>query len=306
MELDEIDYSIKIGNYTFENPVGTASGTFGYGAEYKKLVDLDKIGAIYTKAVTVLPRIGNPTPRLVETPSGLLNAIGLANVGLDDFIKTKIPFLKKCKSAVIVNVAGSEAEDYKKVVQRLDDIDSVNGFEINFSCPNVKKGCLAFGTDSYSVEKLTSELRLLTSKPLIIKLTPNVTDIAQIAKAAENGGADGISCINTLLGMVIDINKKKPVLANGTGGLSGPAIRPVGVAAVYKVSRAVKIPVIGIGGINCGEDAVEYLLAGASAIQVGTGTFANPSLANEVLDFIENYMIQNGISSLHEFKSILD
>lgn len=306
MELKMIDTTVKIGNATWHNPVGTASGTFGYGPEYRKLVDIDRIGAIYTKAVTVHPRKGNPTPRLAETPSGLLNAIGLANVGLDEFIKTKTPFLKKVKSAVIVNVAGSDGDDYKEVVRRLNEVDTIDGFEINFSCPNVKKGCLAFGTDPHAVEQLTGELRQLTDKPLIIKLTPNVTDITQIAQAAEAGGADAVSCINTLLGMAIDIRKKQPILANKTGGLSGPAIKPVGVAAVYRVSRAIKIPVVGIGGISNGEDAVEYLLAGASAIQVGTGTFTHPEAANDILDYIEQYMQENNLQTIDDFHHFID
>lgn len=305
MELKMIDTTVKIGNQVWSNPVGTASGTFGYGPEYRKLVDIDRIGAIYTKAVTLLPRKGNPTPRLAETPSGLLNAIGLANVGLEDFITTKTPFLKKVSASVIVNVAGSEQDDYLKVVERLNEINSVDGFEINFSCPNVKKGCMAFGTDPYSVEKITGELRKKTDKPLIIKLTPNVTDITLIAKAAESGGADAISCINTLLGMAIDIRRKRPVLANKTGGLSGPAIKPVGIAAVYRVSKAVSIPVIGIGGINSGEDAVEYLLAGASAFQVGTGTFTHPELANEILDFITDYMQREKLQTISDFHQFI-
>lgn len=251
------DLSLSIGTLRLSNPVGVASGTFGYGAEYRALCDLSALGFLVTKAVTLEPRFGNPAPRLTETPSGLLNAIGLTNGGVEAFIRLKVPFLRKLSVPIWVNVAGSEASDYAAVVERLNDEAVVGGFEINLSCPNVKRGCLSLGTDAGLVEALTRQLRELTQKPLIIKLTPNVTDIVAVAKGAEAGGADAVSCINTVLGMAIDIRKPGFALANQTGGLSGPAIKPIGVAAVYRVARGVRIPVIGIGGIQTGADAVE-------------------------------------------------
>ena len=297
--------TVTIGGKKLPNPVGVASGTFGYGSEYERLIGLDNLGAVYTKAVTVEPRPGNGIPRIIETPSGMLNAIGLANVGLDAFIEAKIPYFEQLSCPVIVNVAGSMGEDYLKVVERLDEYNAVWGYEINVSCPNVKHGCLAFGSDPQQVESLTKQLRAKTRKPLIVKLTPNVTNIGEIAAGAEQGGADAVSCINTLLGMVIDIKKKKPVLQNNTGGLSGPAIRPVGIAAVYNVSRCVSIPVIGLGGIMCASDAIEYLLAGASAIQVGTGTFVDPGIPEKVLIGIKDYMKEEKMHSLSDFHGYL-
>ena len=281
-----MDLSVAIGTRSLANPVGVASGTFGYGTEFAELVDVSRLGALFTKAVTLEPRAGNDIPRLVETPAGLLNSIGLANVGVERFIQEKLPFLSTLSCAVIANVAGSTDEEYLRVVEKLETCSSVWGYEINVSCPNVKQGCLAFGTLPGSVESLTARLRRLTEKPIIVKLTPNVTDIAVIAKAAENGGADGISCINTLLGMVIDIETKRPVLPGLTGGLSGPAIRPVGVALTYRVAQVVSIPVIGVGGIMDESDALQYLLAGASAVQIGTGNFVDPKIPEKVLDGI--------------------
>jgi dihydroorotate dehydrogenase (NAD+) catalytic subunit len=281
--------------------VGVASGTFGYGSEYEELVDLSGLGAIYSKAVTPEPRPGNDIPRIIETPAGLLNSIGLANVGLDRFISEKLPLFRRFPCPVIVNVAGKNDEDYCRVVEELDEYDEVWGYEINLSCPNVKEGCLAFGSNPAYVEGLTRKLRDLSTKPMIIKLTPNVTDIASIAKAAEAGGADAVSCINTLVGMVIDIHKKAPVLPAGTGGLSGPAIKPVGIAAVYRVKRAIHIPVIGIGGIQGADDAIEYLLAGASAVQIGTATFVDPAAPVKVLAGIKAYMEKERLESLKDF-----
>ncbi len=303
-----MELSLKIGSRTLKNPVGVASGTFGYGEEYAELCDLEQIGAIYTKAISLEPRRGNPTPRIVETPSGMLNAIGLANVGIERFITEKLPYLKDLASkntAIIPNVSGTTEEDYCEVIRRLEGIDTVWGYEINLSCPNVKHGALAFGTDPVMVESITSKMRKFTEKPLIIKLSPNVTDIAAIAKAAEQGGADAVSCINTLIGMVIDTKKKNIVLANKTGGLSGPAVRPVGVAACYKVSRAVSIPVIGIGGITNADDAVQYLLAGAKAFQIGTQNFVEPDIAGKVAADLEAYMVANGFNSIAEMNAVL-
>jgi dihydroorotate dehydrogenase (NAD+) catalytic subunit len=293
-----MDLSSRLRDLVFPSPVGVASGTFGYAKEYEGLVDYRRIGAVYTKAVTPEPRLGNPAPRLVETPAGMLNSIGLANVGVRAFIADKMPFLRKIPSLCIVNVAGATDSDYEQVVEALEEVEGIAGFEINVSCPNVKHGGLALGTDPKLVAGITRSLRSRTKKPLILKLSPNVTDIGLMAEAAEAEGADAVSCINTLIGMVIDLKTKKPVLPFGTGGLSGPAILPVAVAAVYKVSRRVKIPVIGIGGITKWEDAVQHLLAGASSVQVGCGTFANPKLAQEVHDGLLAWAWEEGVTSL--------
>ena len=303
-----MNLSVKIKNKTLHNPIGVASGTFGYGEEYAPLCDLNKIGAIYTKAITLEPRAGNPTPRIVETPSGMLNAIGLANVGVEKFIAEKLPWLneKLQQTAIIPNIAGTSEEDYCAVIEKLEEIAGVWGFEINLSCPNVKKGAMQFGTDPKLVEKITAKLRDLTPKPLIIKLSPNVWDICEIAAAAEAGGADAVSCINTLVGMVIDTKKCRPVLANKTGGLSGPAIRPVGVRMVYQVSRKVKIPVVGMGGIMCTDDAIQYFLAGAKAIQIGTANFVEPQVSNTVLSGIEDWMRERNIEDISQISTLLE
>lgn len=300
-----MDLRVKIGSLTMSNPVGTASGTFGFGEEYGELIDLNKLGAIYTKAVTPEPRPGNAVPRLTETPSGILNSIGLANPGIDRFLREKVPFLNTVGASVILNVSGSSEDDYCEVIEKTRELSCIDGFEVNISCPNVKHGGLAFGTNPDQVEKLTAKLRELTDKPLIVKLTPNVTDISVIAKAAEAGGADALSCINTVRGMVIDTKKKKPVIPAGIAGLSGPAIRPVGVAAVYTVTRAVSIPVVGLGGIMSADDAVQYLLAGASAIQVGTGLFVDPELPLKVLDGIIGYMQENELKAISDFHTFI-
>lgn len=300
-----MDLSVVIGTKKLANPIGVASGTFGYGSEYEKLIDFRDIGALYTKAVTLQPRGGNDMPRIVETPSGIINSIGLANVGVTRFLAEKMPYCATLPCAIIVNVAGSLQEEYAAVVDQCEASDSIWGYEINISCPNVKHGGMALGTNPALVEELTRDLRKRTKKPLIIKLTPNVTNIATIAKAAENGGADAVSCINTLVGMVIDVDAKRPVLSMKTGGLSGPAIRPVGVAATYNVSRAVSIPVIGMGGISCANDALEYLLAGASAIQIGTANFVDPSTASNVLSGIIAFCEKEKLSSIKDFHSFL-
>jgi dihydroorotate dehydrogenase (NAD+) catalytic subunit len=284
-----MDLTVTIGPATLPNPVGVASGTFGYGGEYENLMDLSRLGAIYTKAVTLEPREGNDIPRIVETPSGILNSIGLANVGVERFLVEKLPALSALPCAIIANVAGSTEDEYAAVLERLESSGALWGYEINVSCPNVKHGGLAFGTDPRQIERLTTRLRALTKKPLIMKLTPNVTDITVIARAAEAAGADAISCINTLVGMVIDTRTKKPALPMGSGGLSGPAIRPVAVAMTWKVCRAVTIPVIGMGGIMCADDALQFLMAGAAAVQVGTGTFVDPGIPIRVLEGIEKY-----------------
>lgn len=309
----QLDMSVRIGELVMPNPVGVASGTFGYGEEYAALLDLSQLGALYTKAVTPEYRAGNPAPRLADTPAGMLNSIGLANPGLDAFITEKLPGLKARRCPVIVNVAGKTEDDYVRVLERLEAEEGIAGYEINVSCPNVAHGGLAFGTEPAQVERLTRRLRdslanrVGTSgrRPLIVKLSPNVTDITVIAKAAESGGADALSCINTLVGMVIDTKTKKPVLAMKTGGLSGPAIRPVGVAMVYKASRAVSIPVIGLGGITDADDALQYLLAGAVAVQVGTALFSRPEAPLEILAGIRAFMEREHIKCVDGIKDLL-
>jgi len=298
-----LDLSLEIRGKTMRNPVGAASGTIGYGSEYEGLINLDRLGALYTKAVTLEPRPGNDAPRIVETACGILNSIGLANVGVERFLTEKLPYFESLECAVVANIAGASAEEYLEVVSRLEAKagNCLWGYEINLSCPNVKEGCMVFGTEASQVELLTRAIRERTTKPLIVKLTPNVTDIALMARAAEAGGADAVSCINTLLGMVIDVNKRRPILPGGTGGLSGPAILPVGVAAVYRVSRAIEIPVIGIGGIATAEDALQYLLAGASAVQIGTANFADPSTAEKVLEGVTAYAAKQGFEHISAF-----
>ena len=303
-----MDLSVKIGSTTFTNPLGVASGTFGYGSEYEKLIDLATIGTLYTKAVTRRPRPGNSIPRIIETASGLLNSIGLANVGMVGFVEQKLPFLATLSCSVVVNVAGDDPDEYREVVEYLDRHDTVNtikGYEVNISCPNVKCGGLALGTDPHQVEGLARILKNATPKPIIMKLTPNVTDITVPARAAEAGGADAVSCINTLVGMVIDTRRKKTVLPAGTGGLSGPAIFPVALAMVYKTARAVTIPVIGLGGIMTADHAVQFLLAGASAVQVGTANFVDPNIAVDVLRGIEAYAETERLASIRDFHALL-
>ena len=310
----DLDLSVRIGNLVMPNPVGVASGTFGYGEEYRDLIDIDRLGALYAKAVTLEPREGNRPPRLVETPQGLINSIGLANPGLDGFIEKKLPYLRTLRCPVIVNIGGSSEADYLAVVEGIEaaagaaplgEHSGVDGYEINVSCPNVSHGGMSFGTDPALVERLTSRLREATRRPLIVKLSPNVTDIAAIARAAEAGGADAVSCINTLVGMAIDTERCVPLIARGTGGLSGPAIRPVGVACVWKVSRAVKIPVIGVGGIAAAGDAIEYFLAGAAAIQVGTALFADPRAPLAILQGVEAWMRRKGVRSTADIGKLL-
>ncbi|MBL8028662.1 MAG: dihydroorotate dehydrogenase [Fibrobacteres bacterium] len=295
-----MELKVKIGKTVLNNPVCVASGTFGYAHEMSSVIDIKKIGAVFTKAITKEPRVGNPPPRIVETPAGMLNAIGLANVGVDVFIKEKLPFLAKMKPACFVNVAGTVADDYEHVIRKLDEHEGVDGYEINLSCPNVKKGGISFSSHPDETAAIVKQLRKATKRTMIIKLSPNVTDIAAYAKAAENEGADAISLINTLIGMSIDVNKRKPRLTNVTGGLSGPAIRPVGVAMTWKAAKAVSIPIIGMGGIVNARDALEYILAGASAIQIGTGNFVEPETALKVLNGITEYMKQNKLKELKD------
>lgn len=303
-----MDLGVTIGGRILENPVGVASGTFGYGSEYEQLIDLAGLGALYTKAVTPEPRPGNDVPRIIETPAGLLNSIGLANAGCDAFIEKKLPYLKTVPCSVIVNVAGNVGEDYREVVERLEEADTEDtiwGYEINLSCPNVKVGGMALGTSATEVEAVTKLLRGSSERPLIVKLSPNVTDIAEIARGAEAGGADAVSCINTLVGMLIDTQKLRTVLPGGTGGLSGPAVLPVGLAMVHKVSRAVSIPVVGLGGIFEPDHAIQYLLAGAAAVQIGTANFVDPTLTGRVLEEIVRFGEKHGLSRLREFPELL-
>lgn len=290
---------VTIAGVEFKNPVMTASGTFGSGMEYGDLVDLNRLGAVVTKGVASVPWPGNPVPRVAETYGGMLNAIGLQNPGVDVFVERDLPFLQQFDTKVIVNVCGKSVEDYLAVVERLGDT-AVDMLEINVSCPNVKEGAIAFGQKADSLYDITSQIKTKAKQPIIMKLSPNVTDIAEMARAAEAAGADAISLINTLTGMKIDIHKRSFVLANKTGGLSGPAIKPVAVRMVYQASHAVNIPVIGMGGIACAEDAIEFLLAGANAVAVGAMNFVNPRATVEVVEGIEAYMQQYKVGDIKE------
>ncbi len=291
--------SVTLAGITFKNPVTTASGTFGSGMEYSDYVDLTMLGAVTTKGVSSIPWPGNPTPRVAETYGGMLNAIGLQNPGVDVFINRDIPFLRKYNTKIIVNVVGKTTEEYCDVVERLADCD-VDLLEINISCPNVKEGGIAFGQDPKCIEEITYELKKRAKQPIIMKLSPNVTDIAMMAKAAEAGGADAVSLINTLTGTKIDIHRRTFLLANKTGGLSGPAIKPIAVRMVYQVANAVKLPIIGMGGIATSEDALEFIMAGASMVAVGTANFINPTATTQVVEGIETYMKQYGVKDIKE------
>ncbi|HIZ59878.1 MAG TPA: dihydroorotate dehydrogenase [Candidatus Dorea faecipullorum] len=299
------DTRVTIAGVEWKNPVTVASGTFGSGEEFADFVDLNKLGAVTTKGVANVPWTGNPTPRVAEVYGGMLNAIGLQNPGIELFCKRDIPYLKQYDTKIIVNVCGHAPEEYLAVVERLAD-EPADMLEINISCPNVNAGFLAFGQDARHVEKLTGQIKKLAKQPIIMKLTPNVTDITEIAKAAEAGGADAISLINTLTGMKIDIHKRAFALANKTGGMSGPAVHPVAVRMVYQASHAVKIPVIGMGGIQSAEDAIEFILAGASAVSVGTANFHNPAVTMEVIDGIEKYMERYGFATVEEMVGIVE
>lgn len=290
---------VTIAGVTFKNPVMTASGTFGSGMEYDEFVDLNRLGAVVTKGVANVPWPGNQTPRVAEVYGGMLNAIGLQNPGIDVFAKRDIPFLKKYDTKIIVNVCGKTVEDYLEVVERLGD-EPVDMLEINVSCPNVKEGAIAFGQKADCLYDITSQIKKKAKQPFIMKLSPNVTDIAEMAKAAEAAGADALSMINTLTGMKIDIHRRKFVLANKTGGMSGPAVKPVAVRMVYQAAQAVKIPIIGMGGIATAEDAIEFLLAGATAVAVGAMNFVNPYATMEVVDGIEAYMKKYGVEDIQE------
>lgn len=290
---------INFAGIEMKNPVTVASGTFGYGREFNEFIDLNKLGGIITKGTSLKPKSGNKPPRVCETTGGMLNSIGLQNPGVEYFAQNDLPFLKKFDTAIIVNACGSSIEEYVELCKILNTLD-IDGVELNLSCPNVKAGCLAFGNTYEGVKEVTSQVRKVLDKPLIVKLTPNVTNIAEIAKAVEDAGADGVSLINTLLGMKIDINKRKPVLANNAGGLSGPAIKPVAVRMVYQVAQAVNIPILGMGGIINGEDAIEFMLAGAKAISIGAGNFISPATSINTIAGIENYMRKFNIEDINE------
>ncbi len=300
-----VDLKVKIGGCTFRNPVFTASGTFGYGSEFADFVNLSRLGAVVVKGISLHPRAGNPPPRVVETPCGMLNAIGLENVGVERFLREKLPWLRGQGATVVVNILGNTVEEYAALAERLNDHEGIAALEVNISCPNVKEGGVAFGTDSQMAAAVTRAVRRATGLPLIIKLSPNVTDIQLMARSVAEAGADAVSLINTLLGMAIDLNSRRPKLANVVGGLSGPAIKPVALRMVWQVAQVVKIPVIGIGGIMTAQDALEFMVAGAHAVQVGTANFVNPRATEEIVNGIGSYLEQHGLASLAELRNTL-
>lgn len=293
-----MDISVKIGKLELKNPVMVASGTFGYGQEFEQLLDLSQLGAIVTKSITLKPRLGNPPPRIVETSAGMLNAIGLQNDGLEDFIKNKIPYLSTIDSPIIVSIAGNKINDYEELTKKLSDLKEVSALEVNLSCPNVEKSNLEFSKDPKLTFKVISQIRKTTKLTLITKLTPNVTDISLTAKAAKEAGSDAVSLVNTFLGIAVDIKTKKPKLANITGGLSGPCIKPLALRMVWEVRQKVRIPIIGMGGIMNAEDALEFILCGATAVSVGTANFINPKVSLEIIEGIKNYLAQNKIKDI--------
>ncbi len=292
--------AVEVAGLKLKNPVMPASGTFGYGEEYAPYFDLNRLGALVTKGLSLNPKAGNPTPRIAETTSGMLNAIGLQNVGIDAFVTAKVPVYRGLQTPVIANFFGNTLEEYGEVAKKLNDVPEVNAVELNISCPNVKQGGIVFGTDPSAAAQVVALVRKALSKPLIVKLTPNVTDITVIARAVEEAGADAISCINTITGMAIDVKTRQPKIANRTGGLSGPAIRPVAVRMVHQVVQAVKIPVIGIGGIMCAADALEFLIVGAKAVQVGTANFIDPQAMLTIIDGIEAFLVDEGLTDINQ------
>ena len=301
-----VNTSVEIAGVVMKNPVTVASGTFGSGMEYGDFVDLSRLGAVTTKGVANVPWEGNPSPRIAETYGGMINAIGLQNPGIETFVERDLKFLSDYDTKVIVNVCGHSVPEYVDVVERLSDESGVDLLEINVSCPNVKEGGIAFGVDPKALNSITKEIKAKAKQPVIMKLSPNVTDIAEMAKAAVDGGADALSLINTITGMKIDIYRRTFAVANKTGGLSGPAVKPVAVRMVYQVAKAVNVPIIGMGGICTAEDALEFIMAGATAVSVGTANFNNPNATIEVIDGIEKFMREQGISSLDEIRGILD
>ena len=295
-----VQLNTKIGSLELKNPVMTASGTFGYGTEYADFMDISRLGAIIVKGTTLAPRQGNPYPRMAETPSGMLNAVGLQNKGVDYFVDHIYPEVQKIGTAIIVNVSGSCIDDYVQCASIINTLDDIPAIELNISCPNVKQGGMAFGVNPDSAAQVVSAVRKAYDKTLIVKLSPNVTDITEIARAVEGAGADSVSLINTMLGMAIDAEKRRPILSTITGGMSGPAVKPVALRMVWQTAKAVKIPVIGLGGICSATDAIEFLLAGASAIQIGTANFIDPSISEKVVDGIADYLERHGFSSVQE------
>ena len=303
--MENTSLCVNAGGITLKNPVMTASGTFGYGQEFHEMMDLGRLGGIIVKGLALKPVSGNPPPRIVETPCGMLNAIGLENIGIEAFIREKLPFLKGFPTPVFVNIYGKTVEEYVALAARVDGEKDIAGIEVNISCPNVKAGGVAFGVDKCAAADVISMVRKHTSKPLMVKLSPNVTDIVEIARSVEDAGADSVSLINTITGMAIDIRTRRPVLGNITGGLSGPAIKPVALRMVWQVANAVKIPVIGIGGIVTAEDAIEFLMAGASAVQVGTANFINPRATLDIIEGIESFMDKEHIHHIKELTGSL-
>ena len=301
-----VNLGVNIGGLKLKNPVLTASGTFGYGEEFADFVDLNRLGGFIIKGTTINHREGNPYPRMAETPSGMLNAVGLQNKGVDYFIENIYPRIKDVDSNVIVNVSGATIDDYVAVCEKLAPLDKINAIEVNISCPNVKQGGMAFGTTCEGAAQVTKAVRSAFPKTVIIKLSPNVTDITEIAKAVEAEGADSVSLINTLLGMAIDVERQRPYLSTITGGLSGPAVRPVAVRMVWQVAKAVKVPVVGLGGIMNGRDAIEFMLAGASAIQVGTANFVDPSVTMKIIDYMEDYCLRHGVSDINDIVGMIN
>jgi len=294
---------VEVGKIRMKNPVMTSSGTFGYGEEFSSFIDLNRLGAMVLKGITLKPKMGNPPPRIIETPSGILNSIGLQNVGPEILIEEKLPYLKKLNTPVIINISGDILEEYVELARRLDEVSQdkkIAGLEINISCPNVKQGGMAWGTDPRSTYQVVNEVRKITNLPLITKLSPNVTDIRVIAQAAEEAGADAISLINTLIGMAIDINSRQPQLANIKGGLSGPAVKPVALWLVWQVFQTVNIPIIGMGGIMDAQDALEFMIAGARAVSIGTANLVNPKASIEIIEGIEEYLIEKEIEDVNE------
>jgi dihydroorotate dehydrogenase (NAD+) catalytic subunit len=294
---------VEVGGIRMKNPVMTASGTFGYGEEFSPFIDLDKLGAIVLKGITLKPKRGNPPPRIIETPSGILNAIGLQNVGVEVLINKKLPYLQKFTTPIIINISGDTIEEYVELARKLDDISQekgIAGLEINISCPNVQKGGIVWGTEAQLTYKVVNNIRKVTTLPLIVKLSPNVTDIKVIAVAAEEAGADVLSLINTLVGMAVDVSLRRPKLANISGGLSGPAIKPVALWMVWQVFQTVNIPIIGMGGIMKAQDALEFIIAGARAVSIGTANLVNPKAAIEIIKGIEEYLVENKIKDINE------
>lgn len=303
---EQVDLSVDIGGLKMRNPVMAASGTVGYGEEYEELVSINCLGALITKGISLKPCAGNPPPRLVETTGGVLNAIGLQNIGVQAFIREKIPNLRKFGIPIIVNMVGSTLREYGEIAKILDGIDVIKGLEVNISCPNIKRGGISFGTDPKQVFNVVSKIKKSSSLPIMVKLSPNVTDIATIARSAEEAGADVLSLINTLTGMAVDVNNRTPKLGNITGGLSGPAIKPIALRMVWEVYNNVTIPIVGIGGIVSAADALEFIIVGATAIQIGTAHFINPRVAMDVIDGLENYLMDNHMGAIHDLVGSLE